>query len=90
MILKKKPSVKLKRRYLKVKAKSKKQVETVILEYLGILGFAEALPQFPKTKFKNIILAINTNQLDDIRAAFAISQESIEILKVSGTLKGLN
>ena len=46
MALKTKPSAKIKRRYLLLEAKSKKEVEQVILDYIGILGWAKASPYF--------------------------------------------
>ncbi len=88
MKLKIKPSAKLKKRYLLVQA-SKSGIEKAILDYIGILGYAKAAPHFVNTKNKNLVLAIETKSLQDIRAAFELSSEKIKILKVSGTLKGL-
>ena len=45
---------------------------------------------FKKYGIKNIILAINRKEIDNVRAAFEICTENIKVLKVSGTLKGLD
>ena len=87
MKLKIKPSAKINRRYLLLQAESKEKVETVILEYIGVLGWAEASPFFVKSK--NLILAIDRRALAKVRAAFELSPYKIKIQKVSGTLKGL-
>lgn len=83
-----KPSAKIKRRYLLLEAESKSRVEKTILEYIGILGWAEAKPLF--IDGKKLILAIDRKALEKIRAAFEISNSKIKILRVSGTLKGLS
>ncbi len=89
MDLKLKPSSKIKRRYLLLSANSKEEIEKAILDYIGILGWAKATPNFIKNK-ENIILAINRRSLDDVKSAIELSNLNIKILKISGTLKGLN
>ena len=85
-----KPSNRINFRYLLLDAKSREQVEKIVLDYLGILGWAKANPRFVNSgKIKNIILAINRKEIDNVRAAFEICTENIKVLKVSGTLKGL-
>jgi RNase P/RNase MRP subunit POP5 len=87
--LKQKPSAKIHRRYLLIIA-SKKEIERVILEYLGVLGWAKAVPVFvAKTGHKDSVLAVERKSLEDVRAAFEIAESKAKILKVSGTLKGL-
>ena len=76
------------RRYLLLEG-SKDKIEKAILEYLGILGWAKAAPVFVKKKEKNYIFAVNRKELNDIKAALAISADKIKVLRVSGTLKGL-
>ncbi len=46
-----KPSHREKKRYLLIKGKdaNKKIIEKIILEFIGILGLAEANPQFVKS-----------------------------------------
>ncbi len=80
------PSHKENKRYLLLKGKNlKKNVNLAIKDFIGNLGLAETSPTF----IKNNILSINRKSLDKIRASFVVWTEKIEILKVSGTLKGL-
>lgn len=87
MKLKLKPSARLNRRYILLEANSKNEVESAILDYIGILGWAKASPIFVKSS-GNLILAIARTELTNVRAAFEASGK-IKVLKVSGTLKGL-
>lgn len=81
-----KPSMRERKRYLLLEGKvSKKDIETIILDYIGILGYAKAGVSFVK---KNV-LAVNRGSLNEIRAAFSVSPLNIKVKKVSGTLKGL-
>lgn len=89
MKLKIKPSAKINRRYLLIEAKNRSEIENTILEYVGILGWAKAAPKFVKTEGKKYILAIERKELTNIRAAFEASDKKINVLRVSGTLKGL-
>ncbi len=87
-----KPSHREKKRYLLIKGKDadKKTIEEVILEFIGVLGYAETCPQFIKSNEKDkIILAVNRNAVDKIRAGFLMSEKDLEIIRVSGTLKKL-
>ena len=83
-----KPSHREKKRYLLVKGKdvSKKNIEDVILEFIGVLGFAEASPQFIKVGKSQIVLAINRRSLDKVRTSFLLSDNDLEIVKVSGSV----
>ncbi len=90
MKLKIKPSIKIKRRYLLIRGANKEEIEKIIIEYLGILGWARASPMFVKSSSNQIILAVDRKEVDNIKAAFEISSSNIKILKISGTLKGLN
>lgn len=92
MRLKQKPSNKLHRRYLLIQGIDKGTIEKVIIEYMGILGWAKSNPVFVTDEDlneKGIVLAVDRKSLEDIRAAFEMSNEKIKILRVSGTLKGL-
>ena len=81
-----KPSHREKKRYLLIKGKnaSKKNIDESILEYIGVLGFAEASPQIIKDNKSSIILAINRISLDKIKASFLMSGKDIQVVKVSG------
>ena len=86
--LKLKPSARDKRRYFLVKSNNTK-IESVILEYVGILGFAKS--SYMKVSTKDfpgkLVGSCLIRSLEDIRAALALA--GIKIEKTSGTLKGL-
>lgn len=84
-----KPSHREKKRYLLVEGRDadKKNIESVILEFIGVLGYAEAGISFINDK--KIILAVNRESLNKIRASFLLSGKDIKIIKVSGSLKNL-
>ena len=88
MKLRLKPSARVKKRYLLLLSSSKEDIEKTILDYIGILGWAKASPAFIRFGEK-IILSINREELNNIKAAFELSDSSIKIQKISGTLKSL-
>jgi RNase P/RNase MRP subunit POP5 len=88
MKLKIKPSAKINKHYLLIEAKSKKEVEQIILDYIGILGWAKASPKWISHRGR-LILAVERKSVTNIRASFELSPKHIKVLKVSGTLKGL-
>lgn len=80
-----KPSFREKKRYLKLAGSfSKADVEKAIKEYVGILGYAKASPMWISSK----VLSINRGEINNIRASFSLVK-NIEVMRVSGTLKGL-
>ena len=83
-----KPTMRANRRYLLIRG-NKKDVESAILEYIGVLGWANAAPVFVLSHSGQEIVAVNREALTDVRAALALAREKIEVLRVSGTLKGL-
>ncbi len=92
MKIKLKPSARIKRRYFLLDSNSEEEIKKIILDYIGILGWAKAAPIFVKNvKILDgkIVLAIDRKEVDNVRAAFELSNFNIKILKVSGTLKGL-
>ena len=85
-----KPSHREKKRYILIKGKDadRKNIEETILEFIGVLGFAQSSPQFLKGS-KGIILVVNRNSVDKIRASFLMSEKDLKITQVSGTIKKL-
>lgn len=81
-------SLRLKRRYILVKG-DRKEIESAILDYIGALGWARASVMFLKKLEDKWIVAVNRGELVNIRAALALSKEKIDVLKASGTLRGL-
>jgi RNase P/RNase MRP subunit POP5 len=86
-----KPSHKEKKRYLLIRGKDadKENIDEAILELIGVLGYAEASPMIVKSGKETIVLAINTKSLNKIRASFTLGNKDLNIVRVSGTLKGL-
>ena len=76
------------KRYLLVKGKVE-DAERAIKDFIGSLGMAKASPKFIKKGKNEGILAVNREALNHVRASFAVWPEKIEVLRVSGTLKGL-
>ena len=87
-----KPSHRDKRRYLLIKGvdANKNNVEKSILEFIGLLGYAESAINFVKINKNNLIIAINRGALDKVRTSFLLSGKDIKIIKVSGAIKKLN
>lgn len=84
-------SSKIKRRYLLVKAENRESVQKALLEGLGTLGMAKAMVVFVtvKGREKELVFSVERDALDSVRAVFELAREEIQILRVSGTIKGL-
>lgn len=84
------PSTRENKRYLKVKGKNlKTDVIKSISNFIGELGISKACPTWIKINSLSGILSINRDSLENVRAAFCLSKDRIEVVKVSGTLAGL-
>ena len=82
------PSMKIKRRYIIFNTNNQEQIEQVILDSLGTLGWAKTSPVFIKDKGK-LVLSVKSSSPDELRAALELSNKELKILSISGTLKGL-
>jgi RNase P/RNase MRP subunit POP5 len=82
------PSNRIKKRYLLLKGIDKEDLEKLILDYIGILGWSRASPSII-SKSEGIILAINRKELDNVKAALELSKINLKLIAVSGTLAGL-
>jgi RNase P/RNase MRP subunit POP5 len=91
MKLKLKPSARIKRRYLLLEGGKREEMGKILLDYLGVLGWAKASPIFVEGGEKEgmSILAVERGEVGSVRAAFEMSGKNIKVKKVSGTLKGL-
>ena len=88
-MLKLKSSARKSKRYLVLEGK-KEDIEKAILDYIGILGWSKAAPLFvDKIGARKHILAVYTRELNNVKAAFAVSNQKIKVHSVSGTIKGL-
>jgi len=83
-----KPSHREKKRYLLIKGKdaNRKNIGEVILEFVGVLGYAEVCPHFIKSGKGNVVMAINRKSLDKVRTSFLISGKDLQVVKVSGSV----
>lgn len=87
-----KPSEKIRRRYILIESKRKKDIESCVLDYIGILGWGKAKPVFVSADWvgKNeYVLAVERKSLKDIRGSFELCDKDIKVKRVSGTLKAL-
>ena len=83
-----KASARANRRYLLVRGK-RSAIEHAILEYIGVLGWATAAPVFVHEQ-DTVTVAVNREALTHVRAALALAKDELTVLRVSGTLKGLD
>ncbi len=83
-----KPSNREKKRYLKVKG-SIGDIEKAIFEGIGTIGMSKVGLAWIKKSKESSIISINRETIDAVRACFALWSKKIDVLKVSGTLKGL-
>jgi RNase P/RNase MRP subunit POP5 len=80
------PSHKENKRYLLLKGSNIKQnIEKAILEFSGVLGLSKCGLSF----IKNDIICVNREAVDLVRASIAVFPEKMEVVKISGTLRGL-
>jgi len=83
-------SLRERKRYLFIKGINlKEKIEKAIFEFIGILGMAETGLKFIKINKDSVIIAVNREALNLVRASIVASEDSINIERVSGTLKGL-
>jgi len=79
-----------KKRYLFVKGKNlKENVEKAILDFVGVLGMSKTGLSWIKSGKDSAIICVNRGAVDSVRASLCTYPEKMEVLKVSGTLKGL-
>jgi len=83
-----KPSMREKKRYLYVKG-NVGDVEKAVLNFIGVLGMSKASLAFIKKDRDSAIISVNRGSLNEVRASLAVWPERIEVLRVSGTLRGL-
>jgi len=86
-----KPSARENKRYLLISGKnlSTEKIEKSVLELVGVLGLSKCGLVFIKKQGNNLIIGINREMVDFVRASLVVQKDKIEVLKVSGTLKGL-
>lgn len=85
--LKLKSSSRDNRRYILLQEKDKQKIEKAILDYIGVLGFAKSAPMIIENSDR-VILSCLREKIIDVRASLDFAK--IKILKVSGTIAGLD
>lgn len=83
-----KPSLRENKRYMLLQTNADRHyIETAILDFLGVLGYARASPKFIARD--GMVLAVNREEIDNVKAALSLTRKQIIVKRVSGTLKGL-
>jgi RNase P/RNase MRP subunit POP5 len=83
-----KSSMREKKRYLLVKGKID-DIEKAILNFIGVLGMSKVCLIWIKKNKDRAIISVNRDSVNHVRASFAAWPEEIQVIRVSGTLKGL-
>lgn len=84
------PSLRENKRYILVLGGNlKERIEKAVLDFIGILGMAEAGLKFIKINKDSAVIAVNREALNKVRASIAASADNIKIENISGTLKKL-
>lgn len=85
-----KPCAREKKRYLLVKGVNlKENINKAILDFIGVLGMSKVGLGWIKTSKNSVIISINREMVDSVRASLCVWPEKMTVEKVSGTLKGL-
>lgn len=85
-----KPTMRENKRYLLIKGENlKENISKALKDFLGISGISKVCLEWIKIDKNLGIVSINREMIDQVRASFCLHPEKIEVLKVSGTLKGL-
>jgi len=85
-----KPSMRENKRYLLIEGKNlKKNIEKAILDFIGVLGMSKVGLGWIKINSNSVIISINREMVDSVRASLCVWPEKMEVKKISGTLKGL-
>lgn len=87
--MKLKPSMRSNRRYLLIKAERKEDIKKAILDYVGVLGLAKMSLMLVNQDKDNILISIDRKEVDNFRASIECSPYNIQVLRVSGTMKGV-
>lgn len=84
------PSHKENKRYLLVHGSNlRENIEKAILEFSGTLGMKKCGLSFIENKGEKAVISINREAVDLVRASLVVFPEKMEVLRISGTLKGL-
>jgi RNase P/RNase MRP subunit POP5 len=79
------PSLKEKRHYLVIKPGNKEKIDKLLLDFLGVLGYARAGPQFIESRKEYVILSVVRKYVKEVKSALV--QSDFKCVGVSGTIK---
>lgn len=86
-----KPSMRERKRYLLVNGKNlKENIPKAIYDFIGVLGMSKTSLNFIKSGENFVVISINREMLDKVRASLCVWPEKMSVKRVSGTIKGLN
>ncbi len=86
-----KPSMRERKRYLLVNGKNlKENIPKAIKDFIGVLGMSKTSLNFIKSGENFVVISINREMLDKVRASLCVWPEKMSVKRVSGTIKGLN
>ncbi len=83
-----KPSMRENKRYLFVRG-AVADVEKAVLDFVGVLGMSKAGLSWIKKGKDSAVICVNREAVDSVRASFAVWPKKLEVVRVSGTLKGM-
>ena len=85
-----KPSMRERTRYLLVSGKNlKENIPKAIKDFIGVLGMSKTSLNFISSEKDFVVISINREMLDKVRASLCVWPEKMSVKKVSGTIKGL-
>lgn len=85
-----KPSMRENKRYLLVRGENlKENINKAILEFIGSLGMSKAGLEFVEHDKSSAIIGVNREAVDRVRASLVVFPKKIQVVRVSGTLRGL-
>jgi RNase P/RNase MRP subunit POP5 len=86
-----KPSMRENKRYLLVRGSSlsKDKIEKAILEFIGVNGMSKTGLEFIKSDNGKMIIAVNREMMDNVRASLCVYKDKMSVEKVSGSVKGV-
>ena len=85
-----KPSMREKKRYLLVSGKNlKENIPKAIKDFIGVLGMSKTSLNFISSEKDFVVISINREMLEPVRASLCVWPEKMSVKRVSGTIKGL-
>jgi len=85
-----KPTMRENKRYLLVGGKNlEENIKKAIMDFIGVLGMSKLGFDFIQRNKDSAVIAVNREGVDKVRASLVVWPEKMEVVKVSGTLKGL-